>query len=127
LTAARRVFAALTASGVPRRTLSAAVLWQTLTPLVPALVLALAAGDALIRLFGTRIRAGGPVEQCVGEGSAACVPQIVNLPLVELRVPIPWAHLSLLGGGALLAVLLAVGAGLLVLRSSTHLEELRVG
>jgi ABC-type antimicrobial peptide transport system permease subunit len=100
----RRSYAALTASGVPRRTLAASVLWQTLTPLIPALVLALVSGVALTRFTGTELR----VETTV------------------LRVPIPFQGLGLLGGGALLAVLLAAGAGLLVLRSSTDLEELRV-
>jgi hypothetical protein len=34
---------------------------------------------------------------------------------------------ALLGAGALLAVLVAVGAGTLLLRSSTDLDELRTG
>jgi hypothetical protein len=104
IVARRRSYAALTASGVPRRTLAASVLWQTLTPLVPALALALGSGVALTRLGETEVR----VESIV------------------VRVPIPFSQLALLGGGALLAVLLAAGAGLLVLRSSTDLEELRV-
>jgi hypothetical protein len=129
IVARRRTYAALTAAGVPRRTLSAAVLWQTLAPVVPALLLALAVGDALIRLMQTRVEVGGNFESCVGgdDQGVGCVPQTVHQPFIELTVPIPWAHLSLLGGGALLAVLVAVGAGLLVLRSSTDLEELRVG
>jgi hypothetical protein len=46
---------------------------------------------------------------------------------VVLAVPVPWAGLLLLGATALVAMLVAVGAGLLVLRSSTDLEELRAG
>ena len=104
IVARRRAYASLTATGVPRRTLSAAVLWQTLTPLVPAVLLALGAGVSLMRLVGTAIEAQTTV----------------------LHVPVPAARLALLGGGALLAVLLAAGAGLVVLRSSTDLEELRI-
>jgi hypothetical protein len=44
-----------------------------------------------------------------------------------LPVPVPWQGLLFIGGVALTAMLLAVGAGLLVLRSSTDLEELRAG
>ncbi|NMO54326.1 permease [Actinoplanes sp. TBRC 11911] len=99
IVAGRRSYAALTASGVPRRTLAASVLWQTLTPLVPALLLAVGSGVALARLFDTHPPA---------------------------PVPVPFQSLGLLGAGALLAVVLAAGAGLLVLRSSTDLEELRV-
>ncbi|MFF5296746.1 FtsX-like permease family protein [Paractinoplanes globisporus] len=108
IVARRRTYASLTATGVPRRTLSASILWQTLTPIVPALLLALAAGDTLVRLIQSSFTIEGTV------------PRV-------LRVPVPWADLGLLGGGALLAVLLAVGVGLLVLRSSTDLEELRIG
>jgi hypothetical protein len=127
IVARRRTFAALTAAGVPRRTLAAAVLWQTLTPIVPALILGVAAGEALARLMSTRVSVGGDAEMCVGDDAATCVMQTVHQPLIELAVPIPWADLSLLGGGGLLAVLVAVGAGLVVLRASTDLEELRVG
>jgi hypothetical protein len=104
IVARRRAYASLTATGVPRRTLSAAVLWQTLTPLVPAVVLALGAGISLTRLIGTDI----------------------EMKNVVVHVPVPATQLALLGGGALLAVLLAAGAGLVVLRSSTDLEELRI-
>jgi hypothetical protein len=119
IVARRRTFAALTASGVPRRTLAAAVLWQTLTPLIPALLLALAAGNALVRLLFTEVTT---TVGCSGEPGAVCVPA----PEIRLAVPIPWGDLTTLGGGALLGMLVAVGAGLLVLRSSTDLEELRV-
>jgi hypothetical protein len=128
IVARRRTFAALTAGGVPRRTLAAAVLWQTLTPVVPAVLLGLAVGNALARLLETRIVVGGDYESCVsGQEGVACPTEVVHQPLIELAIPIPWAHLSLFGGGVLLTVLVAVGAGLLVLRSSTDLEELRVG
>ncbi|GIM92920.1 FtsX-like permease family protein [Paractinoplanes toevensis] len=127
IVARRRTYAALTATGVPRRTLSAAVLLQTLTPLIPALLLALAAGDALVRLIETEIPIGNEFRECVERGLGGCeAPRHPEMATV-LHVPIPWANLALLGGGALLAVLVAVGAGLLVLRASTDLEELRAG
>ena len=113
IVARRRTYAALTVAGVPRRTLSAAILWQTLTPLIPALLLALAAGDAMVRMFTADVTVGSD-----GAGGGE--------PYIHLTIPVPWAHLLLLGGGALVAVLLAAGAGLLVLRASTDLEELRV-
>ncbi len=46
---------------------------------------------------------------------------------VVLPVPVPWQGLLLLTVAVLVAMVLAVGAGLIVLRSSTDLEELRAG
>jgi hypothetical protein len=129
IVARRRTYASLTAAGVPRRTLIGAILWQTLTPLVPALLLALAAGDALVRLIQTDFDLGGEYARCLTDpevGGHCVPPAVVQAPTV-LHVPIPWGDLGLLGVGALLAVLVAVGAGTLVLRSSTDLEELRIG
>ncbi|WP_433373084.1 FtsX-like permease family protein [Actinoplanes sp. CA-142083] len=129
IVARRRTYASMTATGVPRRTLSAAILWQTLTPLIPALLLALAAGDALVRLIRTDFNLGREYANCLADPPVEghCVaPAVVQAPTV-LHVPIPWGDLGMLGAGALLAVLVAVGAGTLVLRSSTDLEELRIG
>jgi hypothetical protein len=114
IVARRRAYAALTAVGVPRRVLGEAVLWHTLTPLVPALLIALTVGAGLVRLFGTEVRLTNPDPETVR-------------PDVVMAIPVPWAELGVLGGGVLLAMLAAVGAGLLVLRSSTDLEELRAG
>ena len=127
--ARRRTYATLTAVGVARRTLAASVLWHTLAPLVPTLLIALSVGTGLARLLGTVVQVGGDYEACVGSAASPpdCVMTTVHQPLVVMDVPVPLAHLALLGGAALLAVLVAVGAGLLVLRSSTDLEELRVG
>lgn len=129
IVARRRTYASLTAAGVPRRTLIGAILWQTLTPLLPALVLALAVGDALVRLIQTDFNLGSEYATCLTDPQVRgqCVPPaVVQAPMV-LHVPIPWGDLGMLGAGALLAVLVAVGAGTLVLRSSTDLEELRIG
>jgi hypothetical protein len=127
IVARRRTYAALTATGVPRRTLVVAVLWQTLTPVVPALLLALAVGDALVRLIETDIPVGYEFRDCVASGSAGCEAPVHPEMARVLHVPIPWANLAMLGGGALVAVLVAVGAGLMVLRASTDLSELRAG
>ena len=127
--ARRRAYASLAATGVPRRTLAAAILWQTLTPLIPALLLAIAAGDAMVRLIQPDFDLGRSYRECLSDNDpdAHCRTLAeLHLPSV-LSVPVPWGDLGLLGAGALLAVLVAVGVGVLVLRSSTDLEELRVG
>jgi len=99
----RRAFAALVATGVPRATLAKSILWQVLAPVVPAVMVALAVGAALIQ---------------------GVVPDESTTPGT---VPIPFADLALLGAGALAVVLAVVGLGLLFLRSSTEIEELRTG
>ncbi|WP_436524838.1 FtsX-like permease family protein [Actinoplanes sp. HUAS TT8] len=107
IVARRRTFAAMTAGGVPRRTLGAMLLWVTFAPLLPALLLALISGVSLIRSMRTEVPVAGDTVKVV------------------LPIPIPFGPLALLGGGAVLAMLLVVGAGMMVLRSSTDLEELR--
>ena len=128
----RRAYAALTAVGVPVRTLSRAVLWQTMLPLVPALLLALGSGIGIARLLGTEVEVGGNSGQTICEaacqaGTEAPIIMPATDPVLTLAVPVPLDLLALLGGGALLALLAAAGIGLLVLRSSTDLEELRIG
>ncbi|MFC7529380.1 FtsX-like permease family protein [Actinoplanes sp. GCM10030250] len=127
IVARRRTHAALTAAGVPRRTLSAAVLGQTFAPLVPALLLAIGSGVALSRSLITDVEVGGGSigESCAGE-PATCANVVVD-PLVVMPVPVPVRELLLLGSGAAVIMVGVAGIGLLVLRSSTDLEELRVG
>ncbi|WP_328464299.1 permease [Actinoplanes sp. NBC_00393] len=129
IVARRRAYAALTATGVPRRTLRQVLLWHTFVPLVPAVLLALVSGAALFRLVGTEVRHGGPREECIDPMAdyATCAKQTFVDPLLVVPIPIPLQQLLLLGGGALLAMLIVVGIGAMVLRSSTDLEELRVG
>ncbi|KUL38991.1 FtsX-like permease family protein [Actinoplanes awajinensis] len=131
IVARRRTFAAMTASGVPRRTLGSMLLWHTFAPLVPALLLALVSGASLTRSLRTEVEVGGGsgYEACVdpAQDFTTCAKKIIVDPLVVQPVPVPFGQLALLGGGALLVMLLVVGAGMLVLRSSTDLEELRVG
>lgn len=131
IVARRRAYAALTAVGVPRRTLSEAVLWHTLAPLVPALLLALLSGLGIARLMGTEVSAGAPsgylCDAACQAGTGEAVEVVTPGAPVTAAVPVPVELLALLGGGALLAMVIAAGIGLLVLRSSTDLEELRAG
>ncbi|MBQ1022506.1 hypothetical protein KBX71_32170 [Micromonospora sp. D93] len=46
-------------------------------------------------------------------------------PTIERAVPVPLERLAWLGAGALAAVLVTVGVGLLFLCASTALDELR--
>ena len=124
----RRAYAALVATGVPRRTLAEALAWQTITPLIPATLIALTVGVGLIRSIETSV-SGGRRGSCDGTAAQCADP---NSPLwhyteVRLAVPVPVSDLALLGGGTLAIMLLVVGAGWLFLRMSTDLEELRVG
>ncbi|MBB2944983.1 hypothetical protein FB565_004716 [Actinoplanes lutulentus] len=129
IVARRRAYAALTAAGVPRRTLSAVLLWHTFVPLVPAVLLALGAGASLFRMAGTEARMGGTTEVCIDPAAdfATCAKQTLVEPGVVVPIQIPFEGLALLGGGALLAMLIVVGVGAAVLRASTDLEELRIG
>jgi hypothetical protein len=129
IVARRRAYAALTATGVPRRTLSAVLLWHTFVPLVPAVLLALGAGASLFRMTGSEVQHGGTYDVCIDPMAdfATCAKETFVEPLVVVPIAIPFGDLALLGGGALLAMLLVVGVGAAVLRSSTALDELRVG
>ncbi len=115
----RRTHAALVAAGVPCGVIGRSLLWQTLAPLVPALLLALAVGAALGRSFKTEVRVPGPSDRV--DGGAVHVHDIVRVAHV------PWGELALYGAGALALVLTAVGVSALLLRRSASLEELRAG
>jgi hypothetical protein len=115
----RRTYAALVATGVPRRTLGAAIAWQTLAPLVPAVLVALTVGFSLVRTLASTVTEGG--QSCTGDG-----PSCVTVADVTLPVPVPVGELALLGGSAMAMMILVVGAGLLFLRMSTDVTELRV-
>ncbi|MEJ3748356.1 FtsX-like permease family protein [Actinomycetes bacterium KLBMP 9797] len=113
----RRAYAALVATGVPRGTLARAVAWQTLAPAVPGVLIALMTGAGLARGLFSDVRAND-YSPC---GSGDCEP-----PEVVRAVPVPLDDLALYGAGALAALLAVVGVGLLFLRASTAVEELRV-
>ncbi|WP_326561526.1 FtsX-like permease family protein [Micromonospora sp. NBC_01796] len=130
----RRAYAALIATGVPASVLGRSVAWQALAPVVPAIVMALTVGVLLARgFFGTPSHGGysytvcdaGPA-LCDNPATSAEYSRTVAEPLVGGSVPVPLAELALYGAGALGAVLVMVGVGLLFLRRSTTLTELRV-
>ncbi|PJE99240.1 hypothetical protein CUT44_05605 [Streptomyces carminius] len=135
--ARRRTHAALTAAGVPRSVLGRAVAWQTLAPLVPAVLLATAVGAVLGRgLFGTEVTEGaGGRWVCEAADPGVCDDlasfeehgRFVEVPGVTRAVPVPLDHLALQGAGVLALVLAATGLALLFLRSATAVEELRTG
>lgn len=124
----RRTYAALVAAGVPRRVLGESLAWQTLAPLVPAIVVALTVGLSLPRGMASEATSG---ESTSCEGTALQCGDLnspywhVN-PKVTLQVPVPLGDLFVLGGGAFVLMLFVVGVGLLFLRRSADLDELRV-
>ncbi|MBG6101713.1 flagellar biosynthesis protein FliQ [Micromonospora vinacea] len=133
IVARRRAYAALVATGVPRATLSRSVAWQALAPAVPAILLALTVGTLLGRGLVGEVSAGGGSTLVCDATAALCddpatreqYSRIVYFPEVQRAVPVPLEHLAWLGAGALAAVLVTVGVGLLFLRVSTALDELR--
>jgi FtsX-like permease family protein len=124
IVARRRTYAALVATGVPRGTLGEAIAWQTLAPLIPATLVALIVGISLVRTTGSSATA----EQgtCSGDDCAPGSPAWHSVK-ITLPVPVPYANLLLLGAEAVLAMAVVVTVGLVFLRMSTDLEELRVG
>ncbi|MFE0528379.1 FtsX-like permease family protein [Micromonospora parva] len=133
IVARRRAYAALVATGVPRGALSRSVAWQALTPAVPAILLALTVGTLLGRgLFPKAVRGESSTQVCTATAELCADPAtrerylaVIGTPDIE-RVPaVPLEHLAWLGAGALGAVLVTVGVGLLFLRTSTALDELR--
>jgi hypothetical protein len=114
----RRTYASLVATGVPRGTLAGAILWQVGAPAVPAIALALAVGAVLPRGIATEVSRTD--SSCVGD---VCT----DLPTVTRAVPVLWGDLLAFGAGGVVAVLVMAAVGLLFLRSSTAVEELRIG
>ncbi|RQX17880.1 hypothetical protein DDE19_09785 [Micromonospora ureilytica] len=133
IVARRRAYAALVATGVPRATLSRSVAWQALAPAVPAILLALTVGTLLGRGLVGEVSTGvssteiceATAALCDDPATSAQYTRIVYAPAIERAVPVPLEHLGWLGVGALAAVLVTVGVGLLFLRASTALDELR--
>ncbi|WP_238017020.1 FtsX-like permease family protein [Dactylosporangium sp. AC04546] len=131
----RRAYAALVATGVPRPVLARSILWQAVAPAVPAILVALTVGAGLMASLAPDVTAGGGGSAtCIGT-EEQCRTTPVGDPTVwryteEARlhhaVPVPWAELARDGGIALAAVLAIVAIGLLFLRASTDLEEIRV-
>ncbi|GAB3835058.1 FtsX-like permease family protein [Dactylosporangium cerinum] len=131
----RRAYASLVATGVPRGTVSRSILWQSLLPAIPAVLVALVVGISLVRALGTEMQGGGgSIWQCTAT-AAECGSSdpavreksgvVVEIPTITRSVPVPWGELARIGGVAGLAVLGTTALGLLFLRRSTDLEELR--
>ncbi len=131
----RRAYAALVATGVPRAVLGRSIVWQSMAPAVPAILLALGVGVQLARGFFRDPSNGETTSQVCDASAQLCgdpatsgqYTHLVVIPAVHRAVAVPWADLALFGAGALAVVLVTVGVGLLYLRGSTALEELRVG
>ncbi|MEO3773700.1 FtsX-like permease family protein [Micromonospora sp. B9E7] len=134
IVARRRAYAALVATGVPRATLSRSVVWQALAPAVPAILLALTVGTLLGRGLVGEVSTGVSSTEICEATAALCddpatreqYTRIVYTPAIERAVAVPLEQLAWLGAGALVAVLVTVGVGLLFLRASTALDELRM-
>ncbi|HYN97365.1 MAG TPA: FtsX-like permease family protein [Pilimelia sp.] len=133
IVARRRTLSSLVAAGAPRGVLARATAWQVLAPVVPAILLAVSAGVLLPRRVfreSTSARTGfceplpgDPADAC---NDAAYVERhMVWTPEVTLQVPVPWEQLALLAGGALAATVAVTALGLLFLRTSTAVGELR--
>ncbi|MFS8498345.1 MAG: FtsX-like permease family protein [Micromonosporaceae bacterium] len=129
LVSRRRAYAALVATGMPRRTLARAVGWQMLAPAVPAILLALTVGLAMARGYASEVRAAGAASFCTVDDESRCgegSPFVRTIEVDVVRpVGIPFAELAQVGAVALAAVVVTVGIGLLFLRASTDVTELR--
>ncbi|MEU5911116.1 FtsX-like permease family protein [Micromonospora sp. NPDC047527] len=133
IVARRRAYTALVATGVPRSTLSRSVAWQALAPAVPAILLALSVGAMVGRgSFPTVASGDSSAEVCEATAALCSDPatrgqytRVVHTAGVERAVAVPLEHLAWLGAGALAAVLVTVGVGLLFLRVSIAVDELR--
>lgn len=131
--ARRRAYAALVATGVPRGTIGRSLLWQSLAPAAPAVAVALTVGYLLIRGTFRAPSGGGYQEEVCDAGRQLCGDPATRatyvrtewVPRVTVVPDVPWERLTWLGAGALVAVLVTVGVGLLFLRASTAVEELR--
>jgi hypothetical protein len=110
----RRTLAGLTAAGAPRRTLAAAVVLETVLPLVPTVLLAATAGLLAARgFFGSSTR--------VYDSSG-----IAEDPEARMvGVPVPWVELGTLAGGTIAVVLVVTASALIFLRRSTNISEVR--
>ncbi|RGC68939.1 FtsX-like permease family protein [Micromonospora sp. MW-13] len=133
IVARRRAYAALVAQGVPRGVLGRSITWQALAPAVPAVLLALTVGLLLGRRFAGPVRTGvvsgkvceATAELCADPATRERYLRTIAPPKRYFMPDVPLEHLALFGAGALAAVSLTVLVGLLFLRASTRVEELR--
>jgi hypothetical protein len=124
----RRTYAALVAAGVPRRVLGESLAWQTLAPLLPALLIALTVGVSLVRSVISQVTAGGYATCATpDQGCSPQSPGWTTTQPITMHIPVPLDGLAALGAAALAAMLLVVAVGYFFLKKSTDIEELRVG
>lgn len=110
----RRTLAAVVAGGTPRTVLARAAVMESLVPLIPAVVVASAAGVLASRsFFGTTVERLKSFE-FNGDDE-----------WITVGVPVPWTQLIVLAGSAIAASLLATTISLVVLRASTRPTEIR--
>jgi hypothetical protein len=133
----RRTLTALIAGGTSRGVLSRAMMWQVLTPAVPAILIAVSAGIILPRRLVQQVQSGGiggdvcrpapgdPADACGNPEYFSAHSTYVESPPITLDVPVPWDQLTLLGGAALAAVAVVTAVGLVFVRMSTNVSELR--
>lgn len=136
--AQRRALASLIATGTPRGILARAIGWQTLTPVVPAVSLAVLAGVLLPRFAVPDAKDTMDMQtwRCSplpGDSASACEDQaysqahsvVVSAEKVPVTVHVPWEQLLLLAGTAIGATVAITLVSLLFLRMSTRATELR--
>ncbi|MDG4827889.1 ABC transporter permease [Solwaraspora sp. WMMD1047] len=130
----RWTYASLVATGVPRGVIGRAILWQAVTPMLPAILVALAVGSALSRGYLGDVQSGGGSTEFCDADAAVCADPVARQPYLRIvEDPVVWhavdlaiGRLAVFGAGAFGAVLVTVAIGLLFLRPSTAVEELRV-
>lgn len=128
--ARRRTLAALVAAGTPRTVLARALCWRVLIPAVPGIAAAGLAGMLAMRSFTSTATAGYSSDACLDTVERCNDPTVAaewaarQFELV-FPVPVPWAEVAAVGSTALLAVLLVIGASILLQRSSVNPAELR--
>ena len=128
--ARRRAIAALVAGGTPRAVLARAMCWRVLLPAVPGIVIAGLVGMYAMRTFTATATAGwgrnvcvGTPAQCAGDNAGQYMQY--RSATYTFQVPVPWGEIAAIASAALLAVLLVIGASVLLQRSSTNPSELR--
>lgn len=131
IVARRRTLVSLIAAGTPRGVLARALGWQVLAPVVPAVALAVAIGiilprrvlrDPVVRDLALRC---APVDACQASEYREAHGVVVVTGQTVYSVPVPWHQLALLGGGAVAATVVITLVGLLFLRMSTRVTDLR--
>ncbi len=132
----RRAMTSLIAAGTPRGVLSRSMAWQTLTPVLPAVALAVSTGAFLPRLILTDVKTQDVIPTCVpdaGDTVNACADVAYRKAHLALNtagtmtypVHVPWAQLELLAASAVVAVVTITMISLLLLRTNTRVTSLR--